>query len=314
MTALFLVSGTGPTAEKDEDAGLLTPAGLAGLLPVRPVLSSPRNGWQDIVLQRYQDVPGTIHIPGLQHDYLVSHLAGPFLVKTGGGTGPSEQRWINAGQVGINPAGRPVHRVLKGKPDVVLLHLAPAKLRSVAEEMFDLDPARVTLVPKLAERDEVIEQLIRLLLAEAEAPMSGTSLMIDTLSRTLMVHTLRRYSNLAPRTPENPSSMSPGRVRHVIDYMRAHVAEALSLAQLAQVGKLSPSRFVRAFRNATGQPPYRFLVRLRIEKARELLEHTDLPVIEVGLRCGFEQPSHFATMFRKVTGLTPRAWRLERRA
>ena len=108
--------------------------------------------------------------------------------------------------------------------------------------------------------------------------------------------------------------MSPGRVQRVIDHMRAHVDEALSLAQLAQVGGLSPSRFVSAFREATGQPPYRFLVRLRIEKARELLEHTDLSVIEVGLRCGFEQPSHFATMFRKATGLAPRAWRLERRA
>ena len=297
-----------------DDAGLLTPAGFAGLLPARPVLSSLRDGWQDVVLQRYRDLPGTIDIPGLHYDILVGHLAGPFLAKVDGGTEPPEQRWIGAGQVGINPAGHPVRRVLKGKPDVVLLHLVPARMRGVAEELFDVDPARVTLVPKLAERDEVADQLIRLLLAEAEAPASGTCLMIETLSRALMVHALRRHSNLAPRPPEIPVSMSPGRVRIVIDYMRAHVAEALSLAQLARVGKLSPSRFVRAFRNATGQPPHRFLIKLRIEKARELLEHTDLLVIEVGLRCGFEQPSHFAAMFRKVTGLTPRAWRQERRA
>ena len=75
---------------------------------------------------------------------------------------------------------------------------------------------------------------------------------------------------------------------------------------------LSPSHFARAFRAAMGEPPHRYLVRLRIKMARELLEHTRLPVIEVGLRCGFEQTTHFATMFRKMTGLSPRAYRAAR--
>lgn len=299
---------------RNEDTGLLTAAALAELLPIRPVLSSPRDGWQDVVLQRYRDLPGTIDVPGLRDEVLVGYLAGPFLAEAGGGTGRFERRWIGPGQVGVNPAGSPVRRILKGKPDVVLVHLASAKVRAVAEEMFGLDPARVTLVPKLGEPDEVADRLIRLLLTEAESPMPGTGLMVEALSRALAVHVLRRHSSLAPRTPEGPATLSTGRVRRVVDHMRAHVDEALSLARLAQVGGLSPSRFVRAFREATGEPPHRFLIGLRVEKARELLEHTDLPVIEVGLRCGFEQPSHFATMFRKATGLTPRAWRRERRA
>ncbi len=77
---------------------------------------------------------------------------------------------------------------------------------------------------------------------------------------------------------------------------------------------MSPSQFVRAFRVTTGQPPHRYLVGLRVEQARALLEQTDLPVTVTDLRCGFEQPSHFATSFRARTGFSLRAWRQERRS
>ena len=195
----------------------------------------------------------------------------------------------------------------------MLTHLRPERLHALAEDMFDLDPARVGLVPKLAETDDVVDRLTELLLAEAGSPMPGGRLMTETLSTALMVHVLRHHSNLAFPVVEAAPALSPARVRRVVDYMHAHMDEALSLAELAQIGGLSLSRFARTFRSATGQPPHRFLLDLRLEQARILLEQSELPIIEVGLRCGFGQPSHFAAMFRKATGLTPRAWRAERR-
>ena len=95
--------------------------------------------------------------------------------------------------------------------------------------------------------------------------------------------------------------------------MRSCLDQELPLSRLAAAGGLSLSQFVRAFRDATGTPPHRYLLGLRIDKARELLEQTDLPVIEVALNCGFGQPSHFATSFREATGFSPRAWRQARR-
>ena len=96
--------------------------------------------------------------------------------------------------------------------------------------------------------------------------------------------------------------------------MRSSLDEDLPLSRLAETSGLSPSQFVRAFRGATGQPPHRYLVGLRVERARALLEQTDMPVTSIGVRCGFEQPSHFATSFRAMTGFSPRAWRQARRS
>lgn len=287
---------------------------LAAVMPTRPVLLSPRDGWGDLVLQRYRNLPKQIEIPELSENVIVAHCSGPVLVEGRGERSGIEKQWIAQGQVGITPSGNAITRSFRGKPDVILVHLVNQKLREVAEDMFDADPARLTLIPKIGVADELSYRLTRLLFEEAEHPSAGSCLMIETLARALMVHTLRTHSNLASRSPETPATIAPGRLRKVVDYMREHLEDDVSLAQLAEVGRLSLSRFSHAFRLAMGQPPYRFLLDLRLEKARELLEQRELSILDVGLRCGFSQPSHFASTFRKATGLTPREWRQERRS
>ena len=112
--------------------------------------------------------------------------------------------------------------------------------------------------------------------------------------------------------PTTPQALVGWRLKRAIDHMREHIAENLSLDSLAKVAGLNPSHFARAFRAATGEPPHRYLIQLRIDKARELLEHTRLPIIQVAFQCGFEQNTHFATMFRKTAGMSPRAYRAAR--
>ena len=293
---------------------LLTPSSLAEQLPSRPLLTTADAGWQGLTLQRYRHPPSTIDLPGLGNELLVDHLVGPVLVEEHRGNGRYQRCWTGPGQVTLTPAGQPVRRILKGRPDVVLLHVAPEILHEVAGEIYGRDAGSLTLVPRLGVPDGTADRLVRLLLAEAEAPGSGASLMTETLGRALAIHLLRWHSNLAPRLPEPAASRPALRIQRVIEQMRSCLDENLSLAQLAAAGGLSPSQLVRTFRGATGQPPHRYLRALRIEKARELLEQTELPVTEIGLRCGFEQPSHFATAFRTTTGLSPRAWRQARRS
>ena len=296
-------------AQKQQAAGWLTPAEISQRLPVSASLVNPQEGWSGISLQRYTGISGTIELPEARDEVLVSYQGAPFALEASGGTSPFERRWVGPGQIGVTPAGCPVRRVLRGKPDLVVVHFDSAELREIAVEVFEADPASITLQSRVGVPDETADRFSRLLLAEAESTMPGMPLMVDGLSRALMLHMLRHYSNLSPQTPAVRASMSPGRVRQVTEHMRAHMDEDLPLSQLAHISGLSPTRFVRAFRDATGRPPHRFLVGLRIERARELLERTDLPRFEVGLRCGFTQPSHFATMFRKITGFSPREWR-----
>jgi AraC family transcriptional regulator of arabinose operon len=83
-------------------------------------------------------------------------------------------------------------------------------------------------------------------------------------------------------------------------------------AGLAEVAGLSESRFSRLFRAETGLTPRAYLEYQRINRARELLEMTKMPIREVSERVGFESEFYFSTRFRKMTGMSPRAYRQTR--
>ena len=86
-------------------------------------------------------------------------------------------------------------------------------------------------------------------------------------------------------------------------------ASELRLADLSAVVHMSPYHFARLFKRSTGVPPHQFLLRHRIDEARELLAAQRVPIAEIARSVGFRTPSHFTTTFRRVTGMTPSAYR-----
>jgi AraC family transcriptional regulator len=295
-----------------EDHSRTSPFQLTKLLPSRPLFSVDGGSRRGAIVQHYRHPPGCIAVEPLRDHLLVVNLSGQVLIEDARTRGRWERRWAGGGQMSLTPAGMAGTRVLKGRPEVLLVHLPPSLVRQTATEI-GLRPEHATLVPRLAVADEVVERLGRLLLAVAPDPEAGASMMLDALTRALVVHLLRNHSIFSPEKAVTPSSSSGGRIQRVIDHMQVHMDERLPLSSLAGLSGLSPSQFARTFRAAVGKPPHGYLLDLRIERARNLLENTDLPVIEVGMQCGFEQPNHFATMFRKIVGFSPRAWRAARR-
>jgi AraC family transcriptional regulator len=304
-----------PTRPPDK-IRFLTPLQLQGAMPTNPILSSLAQSWSGIIVQRYQNPPLKVEVPGLRDHLLVVHLAGPLLVEEEYVSGKPTRRWAESGQISLTPAGHPAARTLKGRTDVLLIHIAPELVNAMAADIYGCEPGSLSLLPRLAVRDEMLSYLGRALQAEAETGAPGTSVMATSLSRAIALQVLRNHSSLAepePEETERAQGLPGGRLRRVIDHMRSHLDETLSLEKLAELGGLSASQFARRFREATGQSPHRFLTDLRIDRARKLLEATDQSVIDVGLECGFERPSHFSTAFRMRVGMSPRAWRVERR-
>jgi AraC family transcriptional regulator len=100
------------------------------------------------------------------------------------------------------------------------------------------------------------------------------------------------------------------RVNRVIDHVRAHLGEELSLAALARVAAFSPFHFHRVFRAITGETLFGFIQRLRIEKAAGALSmHPDLSVLGVALDHGFSSAATFARAFRVHFGMSATEWR-----
>ena len=97
-------------------------------------------------------------------------------------------------------------------------------------------------------------------------------------------------------------------LRRVIDRMR-NLDTELSLQVLAKESGYSRVHFVRMFRAATGYPPHNYLLKLRVDRARELLASPTLSLTDIALECGFSSHSHLSRVFRQVLGATPSEYR-----
>jgi transcriptional regulator GlxA family with amidase domain len=94
-------------------------------------------------------------------------------------------------------------------------------------------------------------------------------------------------------------------VSAVLEYVRAHLSDPLTVADLAEQVSLSPSAFAHLFRDVTGRSPYQFVKEMRLDKARELLIDGQLAVVRVAQEVGYGSVSHFISEFRSRFGVTP---------
>jgi AraC-like DNA-binding protein len=113
-------------------------------------------------------------------------------------------------------------------------------------------------------------------------------------------------------TPREIGTLPLSRLRRVTDFIREHLDQDLTLAQLGGVVYMSPFHFARLFQRSTGLPPHRFVVRARIARAAVLLAEPEPPIAQISRVVGFRTPSHFSTVFRRLMGVTPHEYRAKR--
>jgi AraC-like DNA-binding protein len=100
--------------------------------------------------------------------------------------------------------------------------------------------------------------------------------------------------------------------RHLLrakDLADVRYAEPLTVRDLARTAGLSPAHFSRAFAAAFGEPPHRYLLTRRLERAAALLRTTDWSVTDIALGVGWQSVGSFTTSFRRVLGTTPGEYR-----
>jgi AraC family transcriptional regulator len=97
-------------------------------------------------------------------------------------------------------------------------------------------------------------------------------------------------------------------LEQVIDYMKANLTQDISILDLATLSSMSESHFSRSFKQSVGMAPYQYLMRQRIERAKQLLKQQSLSISTIALDCGFANQTHLTKVFHKMTGMTPKAY------
>jgi AraC family transcriptional regulator len=197
--------------------------------------------------------------------------------------------------------GGPTHRIIAAIHPSLLINALDETARERDIELvehWNLTDPHITAV-LLAMRTDLDE-------GSPAGRLYGESLANALAVYLLNRYTVRRYAPVAHR-----GGLPGYRLRRVLDYIGDNLADDLRLSQLAGVVGMSPHYFADLFRKSTGHAPHRYVLLQRIEHAKQSLRDSGRSVIEVGLDAGFQNPSHFARVFRKFVGTSPSTFRSE---
>jgi AraC family transcriptional regulator len=128
----------------------------------------------------------------------------------------------------------------------------------------------------------------------------------------LLSFELQRALAVQPDPARKRGGLTARQVRIVTDHMEAHLSERITIADLAALVGLTRFHFIRSFKESVGLPPHQFMIRKRVDRAKEILSQSSMTIGEVADRTGFRGSLQFARSFRRHVGMTPARFRRER--
>ncbi len=278
-------------------------------------LSSEEASWEELVVQAFHEpmeLEGWIR-PATPDIALILFTGGAMRLEQRHPHGPWKALSLHQGDLILRP-GTPYEvrwKSLSSLPTHTLhVRLSKGLLARTAEEVTGYDPACLSVEEHAGFQDPLLMQIGLALWRELEQPAPAGKLYAQTAAQLLAVHLLR--SSTAGGGIEEPSQgLTHQQMRHVLDFVQAHLDQDLSLEALAQQTGFSPYHFARLFRQTTGASPHQFVLHQRIERAQCLLKERDVSLAHVATECGFANQSHFTQVFKRHLGLTPQAYRQE---
>ena len=268
-----------------------------------PLISSAPLPWQGVRVEQYHLEAGRLAAQQHEHHLLLLYqVAQPHLVRRRDGARVSETVY-QTGDLGLFPGGAYGTAIDWTTPsDNIYLTIEAPYLRQVAGQ--DATLTQAVLHKRMKFDDPFLSQLSRQLLASAGSQHALGRLYVESLTTTLCHHLLAHHARIQ-RSPEGQPRLSGAALGRIDAYLEAHAAQPVTLEDLAGLANLSVFHFTRLFKQATGLPPYQYVLRWKMERAKHLLRLDSAGVADLSDELGFASPISFAAAFKRLVGCTP---------
>ncbi len=265
--------------------------------------SSANAGWRSLHLAYYRDPPliERVDYPPNSDQHIALIVDGVCQVES-----HNNGRWRGAtytpGDMGMTAPGRPTRLRWRSAGPVDSLHLhLPGRIIGAAREEVRRVGSKVVMFPDmLSTRDPVLEATLHALHAAIQS--GADELYAGTAAHWLAMHLLYRHGKVQP-SRALPAWAIP--LARADEYLRARLGEALTLDDIAAHAGCNVFQLIRMAKRGWGETPLARVRRLRMEHAHRLLQSGEQSVIDVALECGYGNPSHFATAFRRHFQYSP---------
>ncbi|GAA6618525.1 helix-turn-helix domain-containing protein [Scytonema sp. NUACC26] len=224
-------------------------------------------------------------------------------------TGRQMQGQVRVGQCYIVPSKQPHGLVVEQASELVNFYLTP---HWITQAIPESDRGRSLCLGDLKITDDpFIIQLAANIRSDRLRYGEASQLLIESTLNVLAYHLVNNSPNNFPKTL-NSGKLSVRQLTKLRDFIAAKGTQNISIGDMAKIVGYSPVHFSRIFKKTTGQTPLKYLIHHRINQAKYLLEKTELPIIEIAYRVGFNSHAYFSTQFRQITGTTPQNYRTGR--
>jgi AraC family transcriptional regulator len=291
-----------------------TAAAFPRYLTGEVVQDSVALGWRGLYARRWR-LPRVVDrflVPATPEPHISCNLGGlaEFQERDVGGAWITRQ--IRAGEMFVTRSRTPYEVRFESPPgqqlDNLSLHIAVEPFLAALEARYPGAAENVEVVDFFG-RDEILWSICLVCAGLLAARVPGKSGRVAALTQLMASHIVEKYTTTGVEKPAHRGGLPIGQLRKVEDYVSEHLAEDISVENLAELVERSPSHFAHVFKETTGMTPLQFVTRGRITRAQQLIRETSRSLIDVGLEVGYSSPSHFAQVFRRVVGVTPTEFR-----
>jgi AraC family transcriptional regulator len=218
-----------------------------------------------------------------------------------------------AGRMLVVPANVDSRWEVSGPRRLLLLVIPAITLREALGPALRCEPSEAFQLLAEASWEDAFTETMMLRLWEAAAGQHATDhILADYVIVGTLTHLLQRAGTSQGET--RVVALPRWRLRRVTEYANRHLHEHLDLKTLADAAGLSHRHFSRVFLKETGQTPHRWLMMLRLERAKALLVESDLRIIQIAECCGFASQTHLTRALNSHVGITPLRWRNEHKS
>jgi AraC family transcriptional regulator len=264
--------------------------------------------WRGVHLEHRLDVPGEVPEGYLLRPVIALYMSSPMSQDLYWPAQGWKTQRVATWSIQIFPARMPYAVRWDGHSEVLLLEIAQEFVAAVARRETRFE--RLELRPFVVTEDCFIAQTMLALDSDLRAGSPHGRFYGESLGTALAAHLVRKYTDVAQdsQTPQG-SALSSAMLSRLLTYIGANLETNLSLQDLADLVQTNVYGFARSFTRSMGLPPHQYILRERIERAKFLLCDPALPLTEVALRSGFADQSHLTNAFRRMTSVSPRAYR-----
>ncbi len=292
---------------------VMTPIQFRENLQFQPKPTSDHPDWSGIRAEIWPHmVPSGLNIPAFTDHILTLCLNSRKEAKDYSyDVSPRARKGDGDGKMSLAPAGQPFNWSLNAGR-YMCLFIQTAFMSKVAGEAFHLDTDQINLKGVCNFRNEPLQHICLALHNELFTPECGNKIYVNSLATALAVLLLRHHSSVTESLPDatvTTRGLLTWQWRRVTEHIRAHLDGDLSLSELAKVSGMSVYHFARLFKDRSGLSPHQYVMEQRMNQAKQLLGDKRKTILEVCLAVGFLNPAHFTTVFHKLVGITPKAYR-----